>query len=61
MDLLLISIVLVNFAIFSFDTIYTVVVTNPHSMGGFDLKSEGVSTVQSATAPYQLLVSTFCI
>ena len=28
-------------------------------MGGFDLNSEGVSSIQSAAAPYQLLVSRF--
>ena len=34
----------------------SVVFTNPPSMAGFSLDSEGVSTLQSAVAFFQLLV-----
>ena len=46
---------------YSFITIYLVAVTNPPSMAGFNLDREGASTIQSALAPFQLLVGMFGI
>ena len=48
---------LINFAIFSVGTIVSVALTNPISMAGFNMDSEGVSSVQSAVAVFQLIVS----
>ena len=45
-----------NLSFISYATVYSVVVTNPHSMGGFSMNSEGVSTISSMMAPFQLLI-----
>ena len=45
-----------NLSFLSYATVYSVVVTNPHSMGGFSMSSEGVSTISSMMAPFQLLI-----
>ena len=47
---------IINLVLLSFSTVYSVAVTNPHEMGGFELNGEGVSTIASSVAPVQLLV-----
>ncbi|KAK8792266.1 hypothetical protein WA171_002518 [Blastocystis sp. BT1] len=54
--LLVTAYTLVNLSFISYATVYSVVVTNPHSMGGFSMNSEGVSTISSMMAPFQLLI-----